>query len=57
MDHYVAIDVSLNEISVCVLGVVFEGKTAADPPGEAPHLVKIRTELDAQLRGLPKMFA
>ena len=33
MEHYVALDVSLREISVCVIdgkgAVIFEGKTAA----------------------------
>ena len=35
MEHYVALDVSLREISVCVMdgkgAVLFEGKTPADP--------------------------
>ena len=39
MEQYVALDVSLREISVCVIdgkgAVVFEGKTAADPVGLA----------------------
>jgi hypothetical protein len=39
MEQYVALDVSLREISVCVIdgkgAVVFEGKPAADPVGLA----------------------
>src|SRR5690348_1580426 len=35
MDQYVALDVSLKEVSVCVLGadgtLVYEGRTASDP--------------------------
>ena len=35
MEQYVALDVSLKEISVCIIDsngdVVFEGKTAAEP--------------------------
>jgi transposase len=35
LEHYVALDVSLREVSVCILeekgGVVFEGKSSADP--------------------------
>ena len=35
MEQYVALDVSLKEISVCIIDskgeIVFEGKTAAEP--------------------------
>ncbi|MFH5926998.1 hypothetical protein [Roseomonas xinghualingensis] len=52
MEQYVALDVSLKEISVCVIdaggGVVFEGKVAAEPAAliglirtRAPQLAKV----------------
>ncbi|WP_408902501.1 hypothetical protein [Teichococcus vastitatis] len=52
MEQYVALDVSLKEISVCVIdaagAVVFEGKSAAEPAllikliqAKAPRLVKV----------------
>ena len=58
MEHYVALDVSLKEVSVCVLnesgGVVFEGKTAADPSAlvglirsKAPGAVRVGLETGA----------
>ncbi|MGI4806958.1 MAG: IS110 family transposase [Janthinobacterium lividum] len=58
MEHYVALDVSLREISVCVMdgkgAVLFEGKTAADPAAlvaliraKAPHVVRIGLETGA----------
>jgi hypothetical protein len=58
MERYVALDVSLKEISVCVLdekgGVVFEGKTAAEPAvlvdlirSKAPGVVRIGLETGA----------
>jgi transposase len=58
MEHYVALDVSLKEISVCVLNekgqVVFEGKTAADPSAlvdvirsKAPGVIRVGLETGA----------
>src|ERR1700759_1291241 len=58
MEHYVALDVSLREISVCVIdgkgAVIFEGKTAADPASlaqliraKAPQVVRIGMETGA----------
>ena len=58
MEHYVALDVSLKEISICVLnekgGVTFEGKTAADPSAlvdvirsKAPGVVRVGLETGA----------
>jgi len=58
MEHYVALDVSLREISVCVMdgkgAVLFEGKTAADPAAlvtliraKAPRVVRIGLETGA----------
>lgn len=58
MKHYVALDVSLKDISVCILdekgGVVFEGKTPADPSpladlirSKAPSVVRIGLETGA----------
>jgi transposase len=58
MEHYVALDVSLKEISICVLdekgGVVFEGRTRADPSAlvdlirsKAPGVVRVGLETDA----------
>jgi transposase len=55
MEHYVALDVSLREISVCVMdgkgAVLFEGKTPADPEAlvtliraRAPHVVRVGLE-------------
>ena len=52
MEQYVALDVSLKEISVCIIdskgAVVFEGKTAAEPAtlvklirGKAPQVVRV----------------
>ncbi len=63
MEHYVALDVSLNEISVCILHekgqIVFEGKTAADPSklvdlirSKAPGLVRVGLETGATTRWL-----
>jgi transposase len=58
MEQYVALDVSLKEISVCVIdvagAVVFEGKVAADPKilislirAKAPEVVKVGLETGA----------
>ena len=58
MEHYVALDVSLREISVCVMdgkgAVLFEGKTAADSTAlaaliraKAPNLVRVGIETGA----------
>src|ERR1700754_1722387 len=58
MEHYVALDVSLREISVCVIdgkgAVIFEGKTTADPASlaqliraKAPQVVRIGMETGA----------
>lgn len=58
MEHYVALDVSLREISVCVMDdkgtVLFEGKTAANPATltalirtKAPQVVRIGLETGA----------
>jgi len=58
MEHYVALDVSLRDISVCVIdgkgAVVFEGKTAAEPVGlaqliraKAPQVVRVGMETGA----------
>ena len=58
MDQYVALDVSLKEISVCVLeasgAVAFEGRVPSDPASlvhlirtEAPRAVKIGLETGA----------
>jgi transposase len=58
MEHYVALDVSLNDVSVCILDekgeIVFEGKTAADPSelvnlirSKAPGLVRVGLETGA----------
>jgi hypothetical protein len=58
MEQYVALDVSLKEISVCVIdvagAVVFEGKTATDPKilislirAKAPEVVKVGLETGA----------
>jgi transposase len=58
MEHYVALDVSLREISVCVIdgkgAVVFEGKTAAAPTAlaeliraKAPKVVRVGMETGA----------
>ena len=58
MEHYVALDVSLREISVCVIDgkgvVMFEGKTAAEPVSlaqliraKAPQVVRIGMETGA----------
>lgn len=58
MEHFVALDVSLKEISVCILdgkgGVVFEGKAAAAPSilvelirAKAPDLVRVGLETGA----------
>ena len=58
MEHYVALDVSLREISVCVMdgkgAVLFEGKTAADPTAlaaliraKAPNVVRVGIETGA----------
>jgi transposase len=58
MEHYVALDVSLKEISICVLdekgGVVFEGRTRADPSvlvdlirKKAPGVVRVGLETGA----------
>jgi transposase len=55
MEQYVALDVSLKEISVCIIdskgAVVFEGKTSADPStlvqlirGQAPQVVRVGLE-------------
>jgi transposase len=55
MDQYVALDVSLKEVSVCVLDakgmVVFEGRSPSDPASlvgliqaKAPRAVKIGLE-------------
>jgi transposase len=62
MEHYVALDVSLREISVCVMdgkgAVLFEGKTAAEPVSlaalirtKAPHVVRIGLETGATSPG------
>lgn len=58
MEQYVALDVSLREISVCVIdskgAVVFEGKTAAEPVflaqlirAKAPQVVRVGMETGA----------
>jgi transposase len=58
MEQYVALDVSLKEISVCVIdgggAVVFEGKTTADPAtlaglirAKAPQVVRVGLETGA----------
>jgi transposase len=58
MEQYVALDVSLKEISVCVIdgrgAVVFEGKTTADPVilaglirAKAPQVVRVGLETGA----------
>jgi transposase len=58
MEQYVALDVSLKEISVCVMDdkgvVLFEGKTPAEPTSlatliriKAPHLVRVGLETGA----------
>ena len=58
MEQYVALDVSLKEISVCVVdgkgAVLFEGKTAAEPAAlialirtRAPQLVRVGLETGA----------
>ena len=55
MEQYVALDVSLKEISVCIIDskgtVLFEGKTAAEPAtlvklirGKAPQVVRVGLE-------------
>ncbi len=55
MDQYVALDVSLKEVSVCVLGadgtLIYEGRTASDPASlvgliraKAPRAVRIGLE-------------
>jgi transposase len=58
MEQYVALDVSLKEISICVIdgkgAVVFEGKTAAEPAilagvirAKAPQVVRVGLETGA----------
>ena len=58
MEQYVALDVSLKEISVCVIdgkgAVTFEGKVAAEPAalislirGKAPQLARVGLETGA----------
>jgi transposase len=58
MEHYVALDVSLREISVCVMdskgSVLFEGKTTAEPVSlaalirvKAPQVVRVGMETGA----------
>ena len=58
MEHYVALDVSLREITVCVMdgkgAVLFEGKTAAEPASlgdliraKAPQVVGVGLETGA----------
>jgi transposase len=58
LEHYVALDVSLKEVSVCILdekgGVVFEGKSPADPSAvadvirsNAPDVVRVGLETGA----------
>ncbi len=58
MEQFVALDVSLKEISVCVIdgkgAVVFEGKIAADPAllialirSKAPQLARVGLETGA----------
>lgn len=58
MEQYVALDVSLKDISVCIIDskgeVVFEGKTAAEPAtlvelirSKAPHVKRVGLETGA----------
>ena len=58
MEQYVALDVSLKEISVCIVDsngeVVFEGKTAAEPAtlvelirSKAPQVKRLKTTREA----------
>ena len=58
MEQYVALDVSLKEISVCVIdskgAVTFEGKVAAEPAAlislirsKAPHAARVGLETGA----------
>jgi transposase len=60
MEQYVALDVSLKEISVCIIDgngdIVFEGKTAAEPAtlvqlirSKAPQVMRVGLETGSTL--------